>query len=144
MAILVDFENTIIQLQVLFKIVICAIIIFCIIYTILNNSKIKITEKDIAFCIGKRPFFENIKIELDKIKEISINYEMDSKGEEELTYYYNLDLIDYNFNAYRIIQSKNYNSICEFGNKIEKIIKKELVDKNDIEGYGHIFNKRIV
>ena len=69
---------------------------------------------------------------------------MDSRVEEQLTYYYNLDLIDNDFNSYRIIQSKNYKKVYDFGNKIKKIINKELVDKNDIEGDGNIFNKRIV
>ncbi|GHT99299.1 hypothetical protein FACS1894142_6730 [Spirochaetia bacterium] len=140
--ILVDFEDIIKPFNIMIKICICVIIICYIIDVIFYDFTIKITPKDIIFHIGKKLFLKKIKIGMNKIKEISINYE--SEEDEGLTYFYNLDLIDNEFNAYRIIRSTNYNNIYDFGKKIEKIVEKKLVDENGIEGYGNIFKKRIV
>jgi hypothetical protein len=55
-----------------------------------------------------------------------------------------LDLIDKNYNAYRLDRSISYDNIHNCGIKINKLLNIELADKNDVEGYGNVYKKRII
>ena len=137
-----------------------AVIIFLSIYflpffLIANDIKyilININEKIIIFKYGIFPFINIKKVNIDKIKEISINCNIDHyknnntiyKFYETIEIDYNVDLIDHNLNAYTLFQSKEYNEdINIFAEKIRDIIKKELKNNYSTEGIN-IYKKKII
>lgn len=141
----VDIKNIIFPIVLIIKIIISIIVIYEIYYTLFYNVTVKINKDKIYFCINSKPFkFETIKLKYCDIKEISINYEVNYEEDIGEVYYYNLDIIDKDFNAYRLGQSENYETIYNYGIEMEKILKIKLDDRNNIEGYGSIYNKRII
>jgi hypothetical protein len=141
----IDIKSIQFPIEIIIKIIISIIVIYEIYYTLLHDTSVKIYKDKIYFCIDLKPFKpETIKLKYFDIKEISINYEMDYEEGGGEVYYYNLDIIDKDFNAYRLAQSENYELIYDYGIEIEKILKIKLDDRNDIEGYGNIYKKRIV
>ena len=141
----IDFEIAIFQMNILIKIISCMLLVFGIYYTIFSKKTIYVDNNNIVFCLKIKYWKkENVKLQINNIIEISINYEIKFEEDTGETYYYNLDLIDINYNAYRLGQSRDYNKILNFGKEIENILNKKLIDKNHIEGYGNIFKKRIV
>jgi hypothetical protein len=140
----VEVDGMIYQVQILLKIISGIVIVFGIYNNLFFREFIKIYKEKIIFCIFYKPYKpEYVEIYINNLKEISINYETEYE-ESGLTYYYNLDLVDNKYNAYRIIRAKKYEEIHYYGNKIKEIINIELMDKNDIEGYGNIYSKRII
>jgi hypothetical protein len=143
--VLVDFEKIIYPIQILTKIILCVVILFLIYGKLFLDKTIKIYKDKIEFHIDSKPLkLKIIKISKIDINEISINYEINYEEDSGEVYYYNLDLIDKEFNAYRLGKSKNYNKIFNYGTKIVKILNAKFIDNNDIEGYGHVFKKRVV
>ena len=137
-----------------------AVIIFLFIYflpffLIANDIKyilINIYKNIIIFKYGIFPFINIKKVNIDKIKEISINCNIDHyknnntiyKFYERIEIDYNVDLIDYKLNAYTLFQSKEYNEdINIFAEKIRDIIKKELKNNYSTEGIN-IYKKKII
>jgi hypothetical protein len=142
---IVNFEKLIYPIELSIKIIVCIIILFFIYYILFYNEYIKFYNDSIKFYFHLKPFKNNIiELKIMNINQISINYEIEFEEGAGEVYYYNLDLIDKDFNAYRLGQSINYDEIFNYGNKIEKILNMKLIDKNDMEGYGNIFIKRIV
>ena len=92
-----------------------------------------------------RPWKQNItQINKFGIKEISINYEMDFIENAGEVCFYNLDLVDNDFNAYRIAKLEDCELILKYGNELGEILNIKLLDNNDIEGYGNIYKRRII
>jgi hypothetical protein len=150
------------------------IIIICFISFILFISTKKIIienkEKKIIFKYGLLPFIKIKKLDIDKIKNISINYVKDavsgSDQFKEMIYEsvsaiivglfgsgsyqfseksYMVDLIDKDQYSYSIFKSEVYNEdLIDFANKIGNIIGKEVDDKNTVEGYRNIYKKNII
>ena len=141
----VEFNFIVNPINIILKIIILLILLINIYYIIFIKEIIKIFNDKIIFILKiKLSKLNNIELKKINIKKISINYEINyTEGRGEI-YIYNLDFIDNDFNAYRIAQSRNYNSIFNYGIELEKIINIKLSDNNDTEGYGNIYKKRIV
>jgi len=142
---IVNLNISIKLVSIIIKIIILSIILLYIYYIIFISEYIKIFNEKIIF-ITKIKTLNYNKIELKKIniKEISINYEIEISENFGEVYIYNLDFIDNDFNGYRIVQSRDYDLIFNYGIKLEKLLNIKLSDNKNIEGYGNIFNKRIV
>jgi hypothetical protein len=113
---------------------------------VLNTKKIKIDSKKIIFIYGLIPFVKLKKIKIDNIKYISINY---IQKEFHIFFpgkiIYCLDFIDDNQFSYTVFQSPVYNEdLVNLANKLGRIINKEIDDKNEMEGYGNVYKKKII
>jgi hypothetical protein len=107
-------------------------------------------ENKILFKYGLFPLIKVKKININNIKEISINHNSSHyntfKFKYKVTeYMYNVDLIDYKNNAYRIYQSMVYNNeLLDFSKKIEDILNIKINDRNNEEGENNIYKKIII
>jgi hypothetical protein len=132
------------------------IIFYYLIYHVANNNikniKINIIDGEIIFKYKLFPLYKIRKIKFNSIKEISINYTPDdyltvpnkfqTKIKQQI---YNIDIIDYEQNAYRIYRSTAYNNEFKcFAENIGKIINKEINDQNNLIGDKNIYKKIII
>jgi hypothetical protein len=109
---------------------------------------ININEQKIIFKYGFLSLRKIRIIDINELKEISINNTSGKVGRYVTLngiVNYNVDLIDKNLNAYRLYQSRAYNNdLIIFAKRISEIINIELVDKNNVEGYKNIFKKIVI
>jgi hypothetical protein len=132
------------------------IIFYYFIYHVVDNNikniKINIKDSEIIFKYKLFPLYKIRKIKFNNIKEISINYTPDdyltvpykfqTKIKEQI---YNIDIIDYEQNAYRIYRSTAYNNeFKNFAENFGKIINKEINDQNNVIGDKNIYKKIIL
>jgi hypothetical protein len=127
------------------------VIIFFFIYKdLFNNTKniyINTKEKKIIFSYEYLPVKRLKIINFNDIKEISVNYTpyTPSYGNIPMRNYtfeiipkekiYNLDIIDYDKNAYRIFRSTVYDAeFIDFSKKISEIINVNLNEQINTEG----------
>jgi hypothetical protein len=142
--IIIDFNELNFIVGIIFRTITFMVILLKIYEIIFLHTDIKIFKDRIVFHIHSKLLISHkIEIKRDDIKEISINYEIEH-DEGGIIYYYNLDLIDKIYNAYRLNISTDYNNIYNYGMKIAKILDLKFVDKSYVEGYGNIYNKRII
>jgi hypothetical protein len=117
---------------------------------------ININKNMIFFIYRLEPFSKTIKLKINEIKEISINYSYDYRGvglglgsynydNKTIGYErdYNVDLIDNNMFSYRIYQSKEYDDVIIFAKNISEIIKININDQNNTEG-KNIYKKNVI
>jgi len=116
-----------------------------------NEMKIiYILDKEIIFKYGLFPYFKIRKIKINNIKEISINNNSSKYATYKFKYFvkeymYNVDIIDYKCNAYRIYRSSAYNDeLLTFAENIGKIINIDINDQNNNEGKNNIYKNIII
>jgi hypothetical protein len=123
-----------------------AIIFFLVGIRVFNGIKkifINITSNEIIFKYGLFPYIKIKKVKISDIKEISINrksnhFAASSRSSYTFKYIekehiYNVDIIDYQCNAYRIYQSTVYNEeLIEFSKEIGKILNININDQSNI------------
>ena len=111
-------------------------------------------DKNIIFRYGLFPFTRTKKIEINSIKEISINHSTSKYTPIFIMYagnrtiketIYNVDIIDKELNAYRLYQSTVYNDdLINYSKAIGEIIKVGINDQNDKEGNKNIYKKVVI
>jgi hypothetical protein len=143
----IDFRNFEFNLDNLKLLIPIAIFYLLLIQILFRDRKVYINNDKIIFIDGIKPFKQEFIVEKNDIKEISINYEFNDDNKDRKYYgndrFYNIDLIDKKLNAYRFFQSRQYNDeLLKFANSLSKIMKINLNDRSDKEGFGTIYRER--
>lgn len=140
-----DFGNIKPDLENGRKICFIAVLAVSILSTVFHEKRITINFPDgkITFIDGIKPFRNEVSVDINKVKCISINCVIE-KGENSEIQFFNVDLIDRQFNAYQCCQSAQYEGMLrQFSEDLSAILQVPVEDKADTDGYGNVYRQRL-
>ena len=142
-----NFRDFKLDIEYFQKTVLGVVLLFFIVSLIFHDRRIRIDLEHgrISFVNGINPFREEISVDRDKIRSISINCTITQDPESGESQIYYVDLIDNDRNAYNFYTSNKYDKkLIQFAGELSSMLNLPLEDTNEIEGWGYVYKKRII